>query len=93
MKRDQLHNGLGLLSIKRVCRKSEHELSIAGKTEGIQVVLIFFFYAGPASSILSMVLYKCREGATESVPKRDPNLLKHFRGAISAWLTPKCVGE
>jgi hypothetical protein len=93
MKRDQLHNGLGLSSIKRACRESERELSVTEKAERMQVVLVLFFYAGPASSILSMVLYECREGATESVPKRDLNLLKHFPGAISAWLTPKCVGE
>jgi hypothetical protein len=69
MKRDQLHNGLGLSSIKRAYRESERELSDAEKAERMQVVLVLFFYAGPASSILSMVLYNCREEATGSVLK------------------------
>jgi hypothetical protein len=62
----------------------------------MQVVLIIFFYAGPASSILSVVLYKCRGGygvCAETRPKLAQTLSRCYFGVADAKMCRRVIAQ
>jgi hypothetical protein len=62
----------------------------------MQIVLIFFFYAGPASSILSMILYKCRGGygvCAGTRPKLAQTLSRCYFGVADANMCRRVIAQ